>query len=104
MVAEGSVGSRRCSRGTFGTGRDTPEVSAGPPKASNFWHKAASAPRGAVGGAFGLAAIAIELPISTTIMMRSIADIARSGGGEPVRSRHTGCMCRGPRIWRQKQE
>lgn len=57
-----------------------PDDIASPPKASNFWHKAASAASGAVGGAFGLPAIAIELPISTTIMMRSIADIARSEG------------------------
>ncbi|MCC5875288.1 MAG: EcsC family protein, partial [Candidatus Sumerlaeia bacterium] len=31
-------------------------------------------------GAFGLGALAVELPISTTIMLRSIADIARSEG------------------------
>jgi hypothetical protein len=55
-------------------------VKANPPKASNWWHKAAAAASGAAGGAFGLAAIAVELPISTTIMMRSIADIARSEG------------------------
>ena len=35
---------------------------------------------GAIGGAFGLASVAVELPISTTIMLRSIADIARSEG------------------------
>ena len=35
---------------------------------------------GAAGGAFGLPALAIELPVSTTIMLRSIADIARSEG------------------------
>jgi len=33
---------------------------------------------GGIGGFFGLPALAIELPISTTIMLRSIADIARS--------------------------
>jgi len=33
---------------------------------------------GAGGGAFGLPALAVELPVSTTIMLRSIADIARS--------------------------
>src|SRR6516225_6435605 len=49
-----------------------------PPPASNGWHKVASAASGAVGGAFGLAALAVELPVSTTIMMRSIADVARS--------------------------
>ena len=35
---------------------------------------------GAVGGSFGIAALAIELPLSATIMLRSIADIARSEG------------------------
>ncbi|MCC7376723.1 MAG: EcsC family protein [Verrucomicrobiales bacterium] len=35
---------------------------------------------GAVGGAFGLAALVVELPISTTLILRSIADIARSQG------------------------
>jgi 3-methyladenine DNA glycosylase AlkC len=35
---------------------------------------------GAVGGSFGIAALAVELPVSATIMLRSIADIARSYG------------------------
>lgn len=47
---------------------------------SNWWHKLAVGTTGAAGGAFGLAALTIELPISTTIMLRSIADIARSQG------------------------
>ena len=48
--------------------------------ASNLAHKAATALSGAAGGAFGLAGLAVELPVSTTIMLRSIADIARSEG------------------------
>jgi hypothetical protein len=48
--------------------------------ASNWWHKGAVFASGAVGGAFGLPALAVELPVSTTIIMRSIADIARSEG------------------------
>ncbi len=44
----------------------------------NKLHKIAAAASGGVGGFFGLPALAIELPISTTIMLRSIADIARS--------------------------
>lgn len=48
--------------------------------ASRRWHAAAATATGAAGGAFGLAALAIELPISTIIMLRSIADIARSEG------------------------
>lgn len=46
----------------------------------NWWHKLAVVATGAGGGAFGLPALAIELPVSTTIMLRSIADIARSEG------------------------
>ena len=49
-------------------------------KASNTWHKLAVAASGGIGGFFGLPAVAVELPISTTIMLRSIADIARSEG------------------------
>jgi hypothetical protein len=43
-------------------------------------HKLLVGASGGIGGAFGLAALAVELPISTTIMLRSIADIARSEG------------------------
>ncbi|MDJ0720160.1 MAG: EcsC family protein [Desulfobacterales bacterium] len=38
---------------------------------------------GAVSGAFGLPALALELPLSTTVMLRSIAAIARSEGHDP---------------------
>jgi hypothetical protein len=51
-----------------------------PEAPSNWWHKLAVGTTGAAGGAFGLPALAIELPVSTTIMLRSIADIARSEG------------------------
>ncbi|HSG35188.1 MAG TPA: EcsC family protein, partial [Sphingomonadaceae bacterium] len=53
---------------------------------SSGWHKLAATATGATGGAFGLGALAIELPISTAIMLRSIADIARREGedlGDP---------------------
>ena len=43
-------------------------------------HLAMSAVSGAAGGAFGLASLPVELPISTTIILRSIADIARHEG------------------------
>ncbi len=43
-------------------------------------HKALAAVTGAVGGAFGLATLAVELPVSTTLMLRSIAEIAREEG------------------------
>ncbi|NRF66026.1 EcsC family protein [Aquincola sp. S2] len=44
------------------------------------WHKLAATVSGAAGGAFGLPALIIELPVSTTIICRSIADIARANG------------------------
>lgn len=47
---------------------------------SNGLHKMMAAASGAFGGAFGLPALVVELPVSTTIMMRSIADIARAEG------------------------
>jgi len=43
-----------------------------PKAASRLLHKALVAASGAVGGGFGLAALPIELPISTIIMLRSI--------------------------------
>jgi hypothetical protein len=43
-------------------------------------HKVLATASGAVGGAFGLAALPLELPLSTIIMLRAIADIARSEG------------------------
>jgi hypothetical protein len=51
-----------------------------PRGASNSLHKLIVGASGTLGGAFGLASVAFELPISTTIMLRSIADIARSEG------------------------
>ncbi len=59
-----------------------PQSATPPPQASNWWHMAASATTGAIGGAFGLAALSVELPVSTTIMLRSIADVARSEGAD----------------------
>jgi hypothetical protein len=49
-------------------------------KPANRAHKLAAAASGAVGGAFGLAALPLELPLSTTILLRSIAEIAREEG------------------------
>jgi EcsC protein family len=51
-----------------------------PHAASRILHKALATASGAAGGAFGLAALPFELPVSTVIMLRSIADIARSEG------------------------
>ena len=49
-------------------------------QSSEWLHKVLVGASGGIGGAFGLAALPVELPISTTIMLRSIADIARSEG------------------------
>lgn len=59
---------------------------------SNWWHKISVATSGAVGGFFGLPALAVELPISTTIMLRSIIDIARSQG-ESISDPHVKLAC-----------
>ena len=50
--------------------------------ASTRWHTLLAATTGAAGGAFGLPALALELPLSTTLMLRSVADIARSEGAD----------------------
>jgi hypothetical protein len=55
-------------------------MDARPRRASPRIHKMAGGLSGAIGGAFGLTALAVELPLSTAIMLRSIADIARSEG------------------------
>jgi hypothetical protein len=50
-------------------------------KSSRDWlHKVLVTSSGVASGAVGLAFLPIELPISTTIILRSIADIARSEG------------------------
>src|ERR1700751_4231170 len=63
-----------------------------PKAASGLLHKALAATSGAVGGSFGLAALPIELPISTIIMLRSIGDIARAEG-EDLRDPETALSC-----------
>ena len=50
------------------------------PKPAHRAHKFAAAASGALGGAFGLAALPVELPLSTAILLRSIAEIAREEG------------------------
>jgi hypothetical protein len=64
----------------------------GPRAASNRVHKLAVAAAGAAGGFFGLPALAVELPVSTTVMLRSIAEIARSEG-EPLTSPEAKLAC-----------
>ena len=43
-------------------------------------HQALAVASGAAGGAFGLVSLPLELPVSTVILLRSIADIARAQG------------------------
>ncbi len=49
-------------------------------ESKNLFHKITAGATGAMGGIFGVAGLAIELPITTTIILRSVADIARSNG------------------------
>ncbi|MBP7341881.1 MAG: EcsC family protein [Smithellaceae bacterium] len=55
-------------------------------------HKWLAATSGGIGGAFGLPALAVELPVTTVIMLRAIADIARSEG-ENIRTVDTQLAC-----------
>jgi hypothetical protein len=61
-------------------------------KPGNLLHKFAVATTGAAGGAFGLFALPVELPVTTTLMFRSICDIARSEG-EDLASPDTQLQC-----------
>ncbi|MGB5217070.1 MAG: EcsC family protein [Smithella sp.] len=55
-------------------------------------HKLLVVTSGGIGGAFGLPALTVELPVTTVIMFRSIADIARSEG-EDIRNIETKLAC-----------
>src|SRR5205814_291342 len=55
-------------------------------------HSGLACTSGAIGGAFGLSALAVELPVSTTIMLRAIAAIARKEG-EDLADPRTGLAC-----------
>ena len=43
-------------------------------------HTLTTAATGAIGGFFGITGLAVELPVTTTVMLHSIAEIARSHG------------------------
>jgi len=55
-------------------------------------HRALAALSGAMGGALGISAVLVELPISTTIMLRAIARIAQSEG-EDLSDPETALAC-----------
>lgn len=61
-------------------------------RASEKFHQLLVGASGGIGGAFGLASLPVELPVSTTLMLRSIADIARSEGHD-LRSPETRLAC-----------
>lgn len=74
---------------------DTAIHSMGPhpgPLAHVDYHKVLAMTSGAAGGFFGLPALIIELPVSTTIMLRAIADVAHANG-EALDSVHTRMAC-----------
>lgn len=47
-------------------------------------HRFAAAATGALGGFFGLPALLLELPTTTLLMLRAIADVARRNGEDPA--------------------
>jgi hypothetical protein len=59
---------------------------------SQVFHRALATASGAAGGTFGLAALPLELPVSTIIMLRAIADIAQSEG-EDLSSPESALAC-----------
>ncbi len=60
--------------------------------ASQRLHLAAIAGSGALGGAFGLATLPFELPVSTALILRSIGEIARQEG-EDLRQPEASLAC-----------
>ena len=75
MVARASTGALRAALRLAMRSLD-----AQPRPASRRFHKIMATASGAAGGAFGFAALPVELPASTMLIMRSIADIARGEG------------------------
>jgi hypothetical protein len=64
-----------------------------PPGISSTWmHRGMAAASGAVGGAFGLPGTLIELPVSTTLLLRQIAAEAAAAGEDPTQL-ETGAEC-----------
>jgi hypothetical protein len=49
---------------------------------TGFWHKLASVCTGAAGGTLGIGGLAVELPVTTLVMLRSIVSIAKDFGEE----------------------
>ncbi|WP_058556157.1 EcsC family protein [Thiohalocapsa sp. ML1] len=64
-----------------------------PVPSSDVMHRVLVAGTGAVGGFFGPLTVLAELPVATALMMRSIADIARSEGEDVMGSREARLAC-----------
>jgi hypothetical protein len=64
-----------------------------PVPSSDLLHQALVVGTGAVGGFFGPLTVLAELPVATALMMRSIADIARSEGEDVMGSREARLAC-----------
>jgi hypothetical protein len=74
---------------TTGTGKDAPDASSSRKgilkrATSRHMHRALATASGAAGGAFGISSLPLELPVSTVILLRAIADIARQEGEDPA--------------------
>jgi hypothetical protein len=61
-------------------------------------HSGLACTSGTIGGAFGVPALAVELPISTTIMLRAIAAIAQQEG-ETLPTRLPGWLASKSLLW-----
>ncbi|CAD9220871.1 STAPHYLOLYTIC protease PREPROENZYME LASA [Burkholderia cenocepacia] len=83
---------RKCLNIALRTLGKPPAPDAEPEKPSNLLHKLAVATTGAAGGAFGFFALPVELPVTTTLIFRSVCDIARSEG-EDLTSVDTQLQC-----------
>lgn len=62
------------------------------PTAQEGLYRIMAAGSGAVGGLFGLTGLMVELPVTTTLMLRAIAEVARSEG-EDIRDADTRAAC-----------
>ena len=63
-----------------------------PMKRGRLIHKALAATSGALGGAVGVISLPVELPLATTLILRSIAEIAQ-GEGEDLADPGTALAC-----------
>lgn len=95
--AQGSIGSavnkalEQCLRVAVGLGQGGDIAGAGS-AGSRRRHTVATAVTGAVGGFFGLPGVVVELPVTTTVMLHSIAGIAR-GQGEDLSQPESALAC-----------